>query len=941
MNPILKTKLFIPTFNQTNVLNRPRLTHHLTNSIEKKLTIVSAPAGFGKTTCLAQWIKTLPQPVGWISLNNSDNDPSVFWTYFIAAFQKLKLKIDPSALEMLQKTDIEQSVNLLITTLINDMVESNTKFIIILDDYHLIKNKTIHNSIKFFIKNAPDKFHLVISSRTVPPIAMSKMRIKGYLSEFYSDDLRFSSEEINRFFNDTMELGLDNKRLNNLITSSEGWVTGLQIVALALKTKPGRINDFSMDSSVNTINQHLMLYFIEEVLDNHSEEVRIFLIKTSILDRLSGSICDTVTGEQNSASILDELYKANIFITRIDEKKNWYRYHHLFTKALRAKLDQQLLPDQINGLHEKAYQWFFENNFPDESFQHAMHANHTQFAAKIIELNSLDCIRSGQFKKLLNWIKSLPSEILDENPVINNTYAWILVFSQFYSNRSESKNKKIKQLVKKTRKAYDKRFNGKNLPDDPDELLAYMLLPIYIECLQLLYVDKCDGIDSYEFIDKGNQLLDNLGQNPSGLHPIVSVQLAMEYRLIEDYDNAFKYYELGQSYALEAKDFLSYAGAVIGQASISQKKGALHKALIICRKADEYFTKRFFTTKETYADIFGFFNLSIARNLYEQDDLVNAKELLKDGLQKMRYYSVAYHIIEILALQLRIVLSQKHEKNEIAPLLSEIEYLERSCYKTSYFSASLRIYSILSSNNDDAHNIKAALEVAKEYLFILTENNRTFLIPNEKEWKFFAQLTLIRLYIIQARLLSPQSGIMKPKEILFFIETKLESAQSNKLNLVTIELLILKALVFSLMKDDEASESTLNQALILADPEEITRVFINEGKPMATLLKKIIIKKGANPFIQKVLDKIEAEQKIKIKPSGKEISSENQLFEQLSRRELEILKLLKNGLSNQEIADKLFLSISTIKWHNLNIYSKLGVNRRFHAILIAKELGLS
>ncbi len=940
MNPILKTKLFIPKFNQTTVLNRPRLIHHLNNSIEKKLTIISAPAGFGKTTCLVQWIKTLMQPVGWISLDSSDNDPSVFWAYFIAAFQKLKPEVDQSAFRMLQTTNIEQSVNLIVTTLINDIVESNTKFIIILDDYHLIKNSTIHRSIKFFIKNAPEKFHLVISSRTSPPIAMSKMRIKGYLSEFYSDDLRFSSKEINCFFNDTMGLELDTKRLNDLITSSEGWITGLQIVALALKAKPEQISEFSMDGSITTINQHLMSYFIEEVLYSHSEKTRNFLIKTSILERLSGSTCEAVTGEQNSSSILDELYEANMFITRIDEDKNWYRYHHLFTKALRDQLAKQLLPNQINKLHEKAYLWFFENNFPDESFQHAMHANHTQFATKIIELNALESIRNGQFKKVLKWIKSLPSEILDENPVIINTYAWILVFSQFYSKRSDSKNKRIELLIKKTRIAYDKRFKEKSLLDDPDELLAYELLPIYTECLQLLYVDKCHGIDSYEFIDKGNQLLRNLGQNSSGLHPIVSVQLAVEYYLIEDYDNAFEYYGLGRSYALEAKDFLSYAAAVTGRASILQKKGALHQALMICRKADEYLTKSFFTAGESYADIFGFFNLPIAYNLYEQDDLVAAEKLLNDGLKKMRYYSIAFYIIEILAFQFRIVLSQKGEKHKIENLLSEIEHLERSCYETSYFSASLRILSILSAKNDDTNDIKSALDIAKEYRFILTEKNRTFLISNEKDWHFFAQLTLIRLYIIQARLLSPQSGTMEPKEILPLIITRLKNAQLKKLNLVIIELLILKALVLSLMKNNKASESALNEALMLAEPEEITRVFINEGIPMADLLKNIIKKKEGNTFIQKVLDKIAAEQKIEIRLSGKKVSSGNQFFEPLSHRELGILKLMKDGLSNQEIATELSLSLSTIKWHNYNIYGKLSVNKRFHAILKAKELEL-
>ena len=382
-NPLLETKLYVPKW-RPGLVSRPRLVERLEQGADRKLTLVSAPAGSGKTTLLAEWLAATPageRLAAWVSLDQSDNDPMLFWAYFITALQTVRSGVGGNALSLLHSPQ-PPPVESVLTTLINEINTIQRDFALILDDYHVVDAQPIHNAITFLLDHLPPRMHLVIASRSDPPLPLARLRARGEVTELRAADLRFTPDEAAAFLNEVMGLNLSAADVAALETRTEGWIAGLQLAALSMQGRediPGFIRAFSGD------DRYIGDYLVEEVLQRQPERVRSFLLQTSILDRLSGPLCDAVTGGGDSKVLLEALERRNLFVVPLDDKRHWYRYHHLFAEVLHA-YSMEKHPGEVPTLHRRASEWYAQNGPPSDAIRHALAAGDFERAAGLAEL---------------------------------------------------------------------------------------------------------------------------------------------------------------------------------------------------------------------------------------------------------------------------------------------------------------------------------------------------------------------------------------------------------------------------------------------------------------------------------------------------------------------------------------------------------------------------
>ena len=407
-SPLLETKLYIPKW-RPGLVSRPRLVERMHQGIERKLTLVSAPAGFGKTTLLAEWLAATPasqRAAGWVSLDQTDNDPAFFWAYFITALQKVQSEIGESALSLLHSPQ-PPAIESILTTLINEINAIEDDFAFILDDFHVIDAQPVHGAIAFLLDHLPPQMHLVIASRSDPPLPLARLRGRGESTELRASDLRFTPDEAAAFLNGVMGLDLSAGDVAALETRTEGWIAGLQLAALSMQGRedvPGFIAAFSGD------DRYIVDYLVEEVLQRQPKSIRSFLLQTSILDRLSGPLCDAVTGQEDGKGMLEDLERGNLFVVPLDDKRHWYRYHHLFADVLQAhSMEEQ--PDRVPILHGRASEWYEQNGLLSDAIRHALAAEDFERAAGLVELAFSATLSSRQDATLLGWLKALPDEL--------------------------------------------------------------------------------------------------------------------------------------------------------------------------------------------------------------------------------------------------------------------------------------------------------------------------------------------------------------------------------------------------------------------------------------------------------------------------------------------------------------------------------------------------
>ena len=434
--PLLKTKLTIPPA-RPEWVSRPRLIEQMSQASRsgRKLILISAPAGFGKTTLASEWARQVKLPVAWVSLGPGDDDVFRFWRYVLAALQRLDVSLDTSldapsneAAQAISPVARREQISseTLVIPLINEIAAHSTPLALVLDDYHMISDLAVHESVAFMIEHLPAQMHLVLSTREDPPLPLSRMRARGQMLEIRAGDLRFSQAEATHFLNQTMRLDLSPQEVASLETKTEGWIAGLQLAALSLRDQAERsafIQRFAGD------DHHVMDYLIDEVLSQQPEPIQHFLLHTSILERLCGPLCDSILQRDDSQAILEHLARANLFVAPLDTQRHWYRYHALFADLLRNRL-KAAQPSGLRELHQRASEWLQENGQQNDAISHALAACDYERAADLIRGSAGPLLYAGETATLLGWLENLPADVYRSRPILCIQHAWALLRSR-------------------------------------------------------------------------------------------------------------------------------------------------------------------------------------------------------------------------------------------------------------------------------------------------------------------------------------------------------------------------------------------------------------------------------------------------------------------------------------------------------------------------------
>ncbi len=889
--PILSTKLYYPSL-QTNWVKRERLIGKLNECFSAKLTIVSAPAGFGKTTLLSEWIEQSKNKVGWVSLDGGDNDPKRFLTYCIAALQRVQPDFGENSESLIQSPQ-QVSPESIITTFINEINESLKESVLILDDYHLIDSPEVHQSLSFFIEHLPRNLHLIVSGRHDPPIPLSRLRARKQLLEVRESDLRFTTEETIRFFKTTMSLELSKDDVETLEERTEGWIASLQLAGIAMQ---GGNDIHKFISDFKGSHSYIVDYLTEEVLNHLDASMQEFLLYTSILSRFNSSLCDAVTRGFGSQEVIDYLNKAKLFLVPLDEDKQWFRYHHLFGDLLKYRL-KQLFPDVITVLHERASKWFEENGFTEEAINHALSAENVERAADLIEAAAVPTLVNAELTTLRSWANKIPPAVLNQRAYILICLAWI---HNMYGeiNKVEPVLLQVEATLKSRKDIYNE-----NNKDDINAHIAllrsYNYSPFYTNRPEDVEIQRKLILDAKSFLRTDNPILQ------STIELVLGWTYAFSGKWKEAKDtfmNAFVVGEISNNHIVALSGAFNYVDILMIEGHL-QEAYKLNKDII-----DKYVAK--------YGKNFlslGFVYIAMSKICFELNELDKADYYSSECLRiskLMGNWTMFFHAIT----KLQII---KQTKGDIASAKKFMkEDAEAMNSQTFTHFRELLIHTQRATAQLMQRNFREVSKWREKYQADPTKN-----VPYHINGK-----------LLEARFLIATEKYEEASNIL---KDTIEISEQCNANGFLLEALVLKSVLLEKQNETTFALETLNNALTIAAPEGYIRIFINEGKPIADLLNLYLTyyskeKNNSIVYVTRLLQEL-----------NKELAKPAQPVEEpLSGREIEVLRLLSAGYSNKEIADKLFLAIGTIKKHTHQIYQKLNVDSRVQAIQTARELNL-
>ncbi len=888
---ILSTKLYFPS-TQPLWVKRKRLIEKLNNCFNAKLTIVSAPAGFGKTTLLSEWIEQSKYPVGWVSLDQGDNDPKRFHAYIIAALQQIQPDFGKNT-ELIIKSPQQVPAENIVTSLINEINESLEKSVFILDDYHLIESPVIHQLFSFFIEHMPANLHLIISGRHDPPIPLSKLRTRKQLYEIREADLRFTTDETINFFKETMGLDLTRSEVETLEEKTEGWIASLQLAGIAMQ---GRKNVHEFIKNFEGSHSYIVDYLTEEVINHLDPNLQEFLLYTSILTRFNSSLCDAVTAGLGSQDIIDYLNKAKLFIVPLDENRKWFRYHHLFSDLLKYRLEE-LFPDVIPTLHKRASRWYKENNFTEEAINHSLAAGDIEGTADLIEDASVSTLVNAELTTLRNWAQKIPQEILNNRAYILICLAWIHnIYGEF--EKIEPLLTKAEFILNGKQNRYDE-TSRQNLYAHIALLRSYSYSPFYTN-------NPSDVVKQRELILEAKKFL-----KPDNVIILSTLELLLGWTYAitgswkeakDAFMNAFVFGEMSNNHIVALNGVFNYVDILLLEGKFQQAFNLIKDAM---EKYETRYGRNFLSL--------GYVYLAMSRMLYELNDL-NASDYYAGECLRlsklMGNWTMFFHAITML----QYIKQTKGDITSVKQLIKEDE--EATTIQNLSHFRELVI---------ETQRVKVLL-MQKNYKAVAKWRDKF----NNDPMKDIPYHTSGKL--LEVRFLIATGSYNKAIDLLNEIE---KSVLNSGARGFLLEVLILKAVAFQKEKDTFKALELLKEAIVIAEPEGYLRIFINEGDTIAELLNIFLSaysqeKEFPMAYVTKLLEEI-----------NKQLAKPDQPVEEpLSEREIEVLRFLSAGYSNKEIADKLFLAVGTVKKHTHQIYQKLNVDSRVRAIQTARELNL-
>jgi LuxR family maltose regulon positive regulatory protein len=894
MVELLNTKLFIHR-PRSNLVSRPRLTERLNAGLGRKLTLIAAPAGFGKTTLLSEWIPTSPRCVAWLSLDEGDNDPTQFWAYFISSLQQLRSDLGAGALALLQSPQAPP-INSILTALINDISAFPEAFAMVLDDYHVISYEPIHEALAFLIAHLPANMHLVLTTRVDPPLLLARLRGRDRLTELRANDLRFTVDETAAFLTQSMGLNLSAEEVAALEARTEGWIAGLQIAALSMQNRDdisGFIQTFSGS------HRHILGYLAEEALNQRPAGTLDFLLQTSILDRLCGPLCDAVTGGTGGQATLEKLEQANLFLIPLDDEGVWYRYHHLFAEVLQARL-QRTWPDRVSELHHRAGNWHERQGMLDEAVRHTIAGAEYEEAARLIETVAGDMLRQGSSDSLIRWLDAIPEGTIRARPRLCLARAWTYHWGLVLNLDRADEWAQLALQAALTNGSLDSNLNGeitavhamtaavRSEVERSRELSQQALAELPLSspwrsvmalCLGTAHLDSGDMAAAVQVLDEALRLSQAVGAHfiqLSAASFLADIQVFQGHlsRAIEMYQQVLAWSDPG----------IPQKGRVMAYAGLAH---------IFC----------------------------------EQNQLEAALIYIQQGADQLDQVSGAWATLVLYRVLARVQQAQGNWADALDTLNQAYQMGQR-------FEVSLVV--------SQAAALSACLRLAQgDLAAALTWAANSGLSPDDPAashpgWREPEYLSL-------ARVLNAQGSQAEARSLL---DRLLLSAQTEARDGSAIAILVLQSLVFQAQGNREIALERLERALILAEPEGFARIFIDEGDLMHSLLAEFqaVLRQKFNSAANNSSPRLLAYTGKLLAAFSRPVPAEQPeseaTLEPLSERELDILRLIAGGYTNQEIAEILMIAVSTVKSHINHLYGKLGIQRRTQAVAVARDLGL-
>ncbi len=921
MDQLLSTKFHIPR-PQPELVPRPSLIGRLNEGLHRKLTLISAPAGFGKTTLVSEWMSTLGVASGaqkrarfriaWLSLDEGDNDLTRFLAYLITALNRaaeIKSGLCKGVLSMLQSPQPPPAETVL-TSLINELDAIPDRIILILDDFHNIDSTPVDDVLTFLLEHLPAQMHLVLVTRVDPQLSIARLRARRKLTELRAIDLRFSTSEATEFLNQAMGLSLSGEDIAALETRTEGWIAGLQLVAISIQ---GKKDPTSLIKSFTGSHRYILDYLIEEVLEQQSENVQAFLLQTAILNQLNGSLCDAITGQNDGQSTLEKLERANLFIVPLDQERHWYRYHQLFADLLRRRL-RQTQADQIPELYRRASMWYTKNGFFSEAIEHSLLAEDFERAASLIEEHIDDSWAQGAHIKMRRWMFQLPVEWLAAKPYLCIFNAWYLFTSGQYDGAEQSLHWVEVALDPSSANASETKQQRVGSVDNYDRLKLQGRLAAV-----RAFMDAHRG-DISGMILHADQALEYLPEQDRIWRSLIAIVLGDIQGFKGDMTAAYKArFEAWKACKAAGEPYyIMLAGMKL--AITLRAQGHLQQTLEICQQQIQIAED----CGLSKTSLLGLLLAIRGEVLAELNDLDEALRQVKTGV-KLAESGVDMSLRGWSYVSLMRVLFSRQDLAGIQKTIQKVQSIARETNVPAWVmnqmtSWQVRVW-LLQGNLD------AASQWSHERG--LTTGSEKQLQQEINFFSLFDDLILARLMLAQGRLEEADS----------LLQNLLTVAETMGRTSLVIEIRILQALVAQAMGNTTASLQALEQALRLAEPEGFIRIFVDERQPLAGLLYEALSREIEPDYVRRLLVAFPIAESKQVDPSRSK-APEFELIEQLSEREVEVLQFIAEGLTNPEIADRLYLSLNTVKVHTRNIYGKLGVNNRTQAISRGKILGI-
>lgn len=950
--PILQTKLYAPRHQrQKNIVPRPLLLTKLTAGLVGKVTLISAPAGFGKSTLLREWLSLhaefgmpspaveisnatlhIPYSVTWLTLDSDDNDPVRFFIYLVASLQKFASTVGELALGLLQSPQ-PPAPHTILTSLLNDLSllastgsQAQTRYILVLEDYHLITTLPIHEALTYLIDHAPPHLHVIITTRADPPLPLPRWRAHDQLSEIRAADLRFTPAEAATFLNDRMNLQLSAAEVAALERRTEGWIAGLQLVAFSLQ---GHANKADFLQTFSGSHRYVLNYLVEEVLNQQPKAMQEFLLRTSILDRLYGPLCEALMGHwlvntddfsaasqpasaahdakpaARAQEILERLYQTNLFTIPLDDEGHWYRYHQLFAEALQHRLRQNH-PEMWGELHGRASRWYAQQGLLADAIHHALRAADFPRVAELIEQSWPATWNQGAVATLLNWVRLLPAPVLLARPNLAISYAWALALAGQIET-AEAELQQVETTLQPTgaEVAYT--------PHTRDTLLGR------VAALRALLAAR-QG-EPLQAVQLAQNALKLIPVDAALLRGNATYALGLAYQQHGALTDAVAAYQTAAQLGIAADDHFLTVTARYHEGRIQMAQGQLSMAANtyqqLLREAGQ---------RERPLPVIGLAHVGYAEILYQWNDLPAAAQQVASGLAvspsgTLTYTDGPLHRFVTLA---RI----RQASGDPAGALAAVQWALDTAQQTGIALDLGRAAALQALIHIRLGQIGLAARWAERYAHALTDVDHVTYVHE------FEALVFVRVLLAQAR----------AREALALLTSWLPAAEAALRWGSVIEMRMLQAQALQVDGQAAAAQAALQQALARAESAGYVRLFVDEGEPLRQLLDDLRLALDDDSllgYIDKLRTLLGNAPRAPVAAKIEQLKPEPQtLIEPLTEREFEILRLVAAGLSNAAIATQLVVSVGTVKSHLKHIYGKLAVESRTHAVAQARTLGL-